>query len=299
LAARAGTGRAGRAAERVARGAAGAARHAARKGEPWTDRAARAGYVARGIVYLLFGGFALAAAAGVAGEPTDPTGALSSLTRLPTGRVALGAIALGLLVHAAFRGVLVLTGEPTPEHGRWRRLATRVRHGFAACLYAGMALTAGALAVGRHGQAHADKDVQTRHLSARLLAAPFGRPILVMIAIGIGVAAAVWIGRAFGPDRAREQLRVEAMSEGQRRLMAVLGRVAYVARATVLAASGYFLARGAIDRAPRETRGPAGALRAVWQLPHGGLLLAMVGAGLVAFGVYGLLEARWRRLFER
>lgn len=260
---------------------------------------ARAGYVARGVVYVLFGGFALAAAAGVAGEPTDPTGALAALVRLPAGRAALAMVALGLLIHAAFRGVLVLTGEPYPEQGRWRRVANRVRDGFAACLYAGLALSAGALAAGRYGQAHADKDAQTRHLSARLLAAPFGRPILVAIALGIGIAAAVWIVRAFGPDHARERLRVDAMSPRQRALMTVLARVAYVARATVLAVCAYFLARGAIDRSPRETRGPAGALRAVWQLPHGGLWLAMVGAGLVAFGVYGVLEARWRRLFGR
>ena len=79
--------------------------------------------------------------------------------------------------------------------------------------------------------------------------------------------------------------------------MAALGRIAYVARATVLAACGYFLVRGAIDRAPRETRGPAGALRAVWELPHGDMWLALVAAGLVAFGAYAVLEARWRRLF--
>jgi hypothetical protein len=290
VATRAGARHLGRVAER-------ATRRAAKKGEPWTDRAARAGYVARGFVYVLFGGFALAAAAGLGGKPTDPTGALSALARLPAGRVALAVVALGLLVHAGFRGMLVLTGEPHPEHGRWRRVAMRVRHGFAACLYAGMALTAAALAAGRYGQAHADKDVETRHLSARLLAAPFGRPILVMIAVGIGVAAAVWIARAFGPNRPSEGLRVEAMTQRQRTLMAVLARVAYVARATVLAACGYFLARGAVDRAPRETRGPAGALRAVWQLPHGRLLLALVAAGLVAFGLYGMLEARWRRLF--
>jgi hypothetical protein len=276
-------------------------RRAARKGEPWTDRAARTGYVARGVVYVLFGGFALAAAAGAAGQPTDPTGALSALARLPAGRVALAAVALGLLLHAAFRGVLVLTGEPYPEQGRWRRLATRVRHGFAACFYAGMALTAGVLAAGRHGQAHAhaNKDAETRAISARVLAAPFGRPILVAIAIGIGIAAAVWIVRAFGPNPAREHLRVDAMTVRQRALMAVLARVAYVARATVLAVCAYFLGRGAIDRAPRETRGPAGALRAVWGLPHGSLWLAMVAAGLIAFGVYAALEARWRRMFGR
>jgi len=285
---------AGRAAER------GALR-AASKGEPWTDRAARAGYLARGAVYILVGGLALAAAAGGGGKPTDPSGALSTLLGMPAGRAALALIAGGLLVHAGFRVALVLTGEPYVKQGPWQRAATRVRHAFAACLYAGMALTAGArtIAGGRARRTHGADDEQTRHLSARVLAEPFGRPLLIAIGVGLGVAAAVALVRAFGPNNVRERLRVEAMTPQQCQLMAALGRVAYVARATVLAACGYFLVRAAIDRAPRETRGAGGALRAVWELPHGRVWLALVAAGLIAFGVYGVLEARWRRLFTR
>jgi hypothetical protein len=258
--------------------------------------------VARGIVYSLVGALALAAAAGVGGgRPTDPSGALSSLLRMPAGRAALALVAAGLLAHAAFRAALVVTGEPYVKQGPWQRAATRVRHGFAACLYAGMALTAAAatIADGRRGHAHADNDEQTRHLSARLLTEPFGRPILIAIGVGLGVAAVVAIVRAFGPNNMRQRLRLDEMTERQCRLMAALGRVAYVARATVFGACGYFLVRAGIDRAPRETRGSAGALRAVWQLPHGNLLLALVAAGLIAFGVYGVLEARWRRFFGR
>jgi len=273
-------------------------RRAAKKGEPWTDRVARAGYVARGVVYVCVGGLSLAAAAGAGGKPTDPSGALAALVRLPAGRSALALVALGLLIHAAFRAVLVVTGEPSAhEGGRWRRVATRVRHGFSACLYSGMALTAALLAAGRYGHAHVNKDAETQTASARLLAAPAGRPILIAIAAGILIAAAVQIVRAFGPNDVRKRLRTEAMTERQCKLMAALGRVAYVARATVLAVCGYFLARGAIDRAPGETRGPAGALREVWKLPHGGLWLALIAAGLVAFGAYGILEAKWRRVF--
>lgn len=285
-------GHPGRAAER-------AARRATRKGEPWTDRIARAGYLARGAVYLFVGGLALAAAAGVGGKPTDPSGALLTLARMPAGRVALALVALGLLVHAAFRAALVLTGEPYVKQGWWQRVATRVRHGFSACVYLGLAFTAAMLAAGRYRQAHADKDAQTRGLSAWLLSAPFGRTLLIAIAASIAVAAAVQIVRAFGPNHVRERLRVEAMSERQCKLMAALGRIAYVARATVLAACAYFLLRGAINRAPREARGPAGALRAVWQLPHGGIWLALIATGLVAFGAYCVLEARWRRVFVR
>lgn len=273
-------------------------RRAAKKGEPWTDRLARAGYVARGVVYVCVGALSLAAAVGARGEPTDPSGALAALVRLPAGQSALALVALGLLIHAAFRAVLAVTGEPTADQGeRWRRFATRVRNGFNACLYSGLAVTAALLASGHTRHAQVDKDAETRTLSARLLGAPAGRPILIGIAAGILIAAAVQIVRAFGPNDVRKRLQTDAMTERQCKLMAALGRVAYVARATVLAVCGYFLARAAIDRAPAETRGPAGALREVWKLPHGDLWLALIAAGLIAYGAYGILEARWRRVF--
>jgi hypothetical protein len=273
-------------------------RRAAKKGEPWTDRLARAGYVARGAVYVCVGGLSLAAAVGAGGKPTDPSGALAALVRLPAGRSALALVALGLLIHAAFRALLVVTGEPSADQGgRWRRVATRVRNGFSACLYSGMAVTAVLLAAGWSRHAHVDKDAETRTASARLLAAPAGRPILIGIAAGILIAAAVEIVRAFGPNDVRKRLRTEAMTERQCKLMSALGRVAYLARAAVLTVCGYFLARAAIDRAPAHARGPAGALREVWKLPHGGLWLALIAAGLVAFGAYGILEAKWRRVF--
>ena len=54
---------------------------------------------------------------GLGGKPTDPSGALSMLVRMPAGRAALALIAAGLLVHAAFRAVLVVAGEPYVQAG--------------------------------------------------------------------------------------------------------------------------------------------------------------------------------------
>jgi hypothetical protein len=113
------------------------------------------------------------------------------------------------------------------------------------------------------------------------------------------LAAAVQIVRAVGPNDVRRRLRVEEMSERTCRAMEALGRVAFLARATVLAVVGLSLAEAALRRAPSAARGPGGALRTVWELPHGDLLLARVAGGLIAFGAYGLLEARWRRLVSR
>jgi hypothetical protein len=276
-----------------------AARRMLRAAQPWADWVARVGYITKGLVFMLVGGLAIAAAAGLGGRATDPPGALAMVAQLPAGRVALAFLAAGLIAHAAFRAALVVVGEPYVHRGSLRRLGRRIANGFAALIYTGMALTAGARAAGWGTHLRAGRDAETRHLSARILAIPFGRPLLIGVALGILVAAVVQLARAFGPDHVRERLRVEEMTALERRTVAILGRIAFAARATVLAGCGYFVARAAVDGAPREARGPAGALHAAWELPHGALWLAAIAGGLIVFGAYGLLEAKWRRLFDR
>jgi Domain of Unknown Function (DUF1206) len=278
------------------------AQRAIARAQPWPDRLARGGYVTRGALFLLVGGLAAAAAAGLGGEATDPSGALATLARAPAGRLVLVAVALGLLAYAAFRGALAFIGEPYEDRGPVWRGMRRIVNLTGAVVYLGLAITAGVRAWGVNPRRDPNQDAAAHHWSARLLSAPFGRPLLMGVAAAILIAAAVQLVRAFiprSPHAVRRRLRVEEMSEGERRTMSTVGRTAFVARATVLAVIGYSLAEAAVLQAPRLARGPGGALHAVWELPHGALLLGLVGCGLMAFGTHCLLEARWRRLFHR
>ena len=258
----------------------------------------RFGYVAKGSVYLLVGGLALAAACGLRGDATDPSGALAVTSRAPGGRLVLAVVGVGLLAHAVFRGFLFVRDEPRARPGRWRRLGRGIKNLTSGLVYLGLALTAEALALGWGGFGHVNHDTQARHWSAWLMSHPLGRPLLGAIALGIVVAAAVQIIVGLSPIDARRYLRTEQMSRPTAVLMKALGRFAYLGRAAVLASLGWFLARAALLRAPSAARGPAGALHGVWEQPHGGVLLGLVAASLVAFGLYALLEAYWRRMID-
>jgi hypothetical protein len=59
---------------------------------------------------------------------------------------------------------------------------------------------------------------------------------------------------------------------------------------------GFFLVRAALHTDPGEARGVGGALRFLRGLQHGDLYLGMVAVGVVAYGIYTLLLARYRRL---
>src|SRR5690349_4894992 len=71
---------------------------------PWVDRAARLGFVARGVVYIIIGILALKIATGdPKQESADKQGALAIVARQPFGEVILVILAIGLGGYAAWR----------------------------------------------------------------------------------------------------------------------------------------------------------------------------------------------------
>lgn len=274
------------------------ARWLARRAQPWPDWLARVGYLAKGSVYLLVGGIALAAAFGE-GTARDPHEALATVGAAPAGRLALALIAAGMVAHALFRVALVLFDEPWGQPGRWRSIGRRTKNGASAFVSAGLAISAAGLALGWRALRPEDHDAQAQDWSARLLALPHGQAWLLAVAGVMFATAAFQIIRATGRNDICRNLRTEDMTGRQRRWLPLLGRTAYLGRAAVLLSIATYVARAALEGTPEAARGPGGALRATAGEPYGGVLLAFVAAGLIAFGAYALLEARWRRLLPR
>ena len=59
---------------------------------------------------------------------------------------------------------------------------------------------------------------------------------------------------------------------------------------------GIFLVKAAIDYNPNNAVGIDGALAKLASNSYGPFLLGIVAAGLIAFGVYSLSDARYRRI---
>ena len=66
-------------------------------------RLARPGYAARGVVYTLVGGLALAAAFEGRGQTEGADGALAPVVGAPFGRALLDVVALGLAAYGVFQ----------------------------------------------------------------------------------------------------------------------------------------------------------------------------------------------------
>ena len=86
---------------------------------------------------------------------------------------------------------------------------------------------------------------------------------------------------------------------GRRRGSRLLGTVGHVARAVVFGMVGVFLLKAAYDYKANEAIGLDGALAKLYNGAYGSWLLGAVAAGLIAFACFSLVEARYRRIWDR
>lgn len=83
------------------------------------------------------------------------------------------------------------------------------------------------------------------------------------------------------------------MSHEEEEWVRQIGRIGIGARGLVFALIGAFLVQAALQRDANQARGLDGALAALAQWPGGPWLLTFAALGLIVFGLYSILCARW------
>jgi len=237
----------------------------------------RAGFVARAITYGLMGGIALALAVGAGSRSAHPSqqGALALIASVPLGRVAVAAIAAGLLAYALWKFAQGILGRG-PEGG---------------LVYAVFFAVAIEVFSGSSGGDAAD----TKHAAAGVLGWPGGSIIVAVAGAGLMVISAYQIVDALRGSFADDS-KVGQMGAIELRIFLALGLIGLIARGLVFGLVGYFLLRTAIEYNPAHALGVDGALAQVHREPYGPTLLGFVAAGLLTFAAFSLLEGRHRRL---
>ena len=91
-------------------------------------------------------------------------------------------------------------------------------------------------------------------------------------------------------------LRTGEMSRRTRQVVERLGQVGTTARGIVFAIVGALIIDAAVTFSPKKSGGLDKALLTLRHQPFGEFLLLIVALGVLIFGIYGLCEARWRRV---
>ncbi|TQJ31336.1 DUF1206 domain-containing protein [Microbacterium sp. SLBN-146] len=246
---------------------------------------ARVGYVVLGILHVLIGVIAISLATGGGGQ-ADQSGAMEGIQQSPLGVILLWIIVVGLFALAVWQIVEAVVERDPDAKKKW---AHRAKFAGTAVAYLAIAGTALVYALG--GQSESSQSSQS--FSARLLSAPAGVFLLVLVGLvvaAIGVAFIVrGVMQAFTKHLA---LPSGAVGKG----IVAFGVAGYVAKGIAVAVAGVLFVVAAVTHDPEVAGGLDAALRSLAELPFGAFILWVVGAGLILYGLFCFARARYAKL---
>jgi hypothetical protein len=248
----------------------------------------RAGFVARALVYAIIGVLAVKLAVGQGGKLTNQQGALHTVAHQPFGKVLLTLVAIGLGGYGLWRLVRAALGHgPEGTDSGLDRVAALA----SGIVYAVLCALAVEILLGAGGGGAGNAKKQT--------AGVFGWPAgawIVAIAGVVLVGVGLYQGYRGITKKFLDDSKTAEMAPRVKEVIGWLGTIGHLARMVVFALIGSFLIKAAVNYNPRAAVGLDGALAKILHRSYGPLLLGIVAAGLVAFALYSLTDARYRKI---
>lgn len=265
----------------------GTLKSAARSAEtkPLLRVLARGGYFASGLVHLLVGALAILVAWRGRGE-SDQAGALAAVESIPLGFFVLWGLAAllwALGVYHAIHGVAVRVD------GRGKRWMRRLSEWGQAVVFIAMGSISAGVALG----ARPDADRSAADASRGLLTVPGGPLLLALAGIAVGAGGAAFV--VMGLRRSYRQ-RIDLPAGAAGHAISALGVVGFVAKGVALLVIGALAVIAATRHDPEAVGALDSAIRALRELPFGALIVGLVGAGFIAYGIFCGFRGRYARL---
>ena len=234
----------------------------------------------------------MGAALGLGGRAgtTDTRGAMGTVLAAPLGRVLLAAIGVALFGYATWR-VIEALADPEDRGSDARGLALRASFLARGLVHAGLAVSALRFAV--RDSAAGDDGERPREATRTAFELPGGEWLVWAVALGLAGYGVYQLYRA-AAAKLTKQLDFAKLSAETGRWLVAVSRFGIAARGAVFVAIGWLFGRAAMRHDPGEAGGVGEGLRTLGAL--GRWPFAAVAVGLIAYGAYQAVNARYRMI---
>lgn len=278
---------------RSVRQAGNQAQSATAEASPWIEPLGRLGYTAKGIVYAIVGLLAFQVAIGTGGQTTGSSGALRAIAAQPFGQILIGLMAIGLVGYVIWRFAEAIV-DPDNKGTDAKGIATRIGYVISGILYGALAFTAVRIIMSGSGGGGGNT---TESFTARLMSQPLGQWLVGIVGVITIVIGFEQFHRAYNASF-RKKFKLWEMSRQEDTWATRLGRFGLAARGVVWTLIGIFFIVAAYQAQPQEAAGLGQVLQKLAEQPYGPWLLGVVALGLIAYGAFMIIQARYRRMIE-
>jgi hypothetical protein len=256
---------------------------------PWAERLARLGLAARGVLYIVIAILAFRIAFGHFEDQASQNGALQEIASQPGGQVLVWIVAIGLIGYSLWRLLTAAIGpaaDPVATDAKQRVKALAEGLGYGAVAIIAVKIAAGSGSGSSGGG---------QQKTAMVLSWPGGQLLVGLAGVIILGVGAFFVYDGVKADFTKE-LKLAELSPTARKAVILLGRGGRIAQGVVFGIIGVLVLVAAVQYDPDKARGLDGALKTLVSQPYGRWLLGLVALGFLAYGLYGLAEARLRRI---
>lgn len=256
-----------------------------------------AGFFTKGMVYILLGGLTFMAAFDLGGNISSTNDVIQFLLSLPFGKVLVATTALGLLAYALWRlyEMIVLPSGDSDDHVK--RGFSRFRFFYSAVFYGLIAYSfikplLGELSGKGARNSGGDNNGQEKAALWELLSTDGGKAVIWAIA-AIIAGQALWQFRMAYRATFMKKLDNSPKLPHEYLFIKRAGRLGYGARGVVFGVLSFLLIQVILNHNADAYSGTEGALQYLLSFSYGSLLLGTVALGLLGYGIFNVMVARY------
>lgn len=264
---------------------------------------ARAGWIAKGVVYGLVGILAVPIAVNGldrdqsmgSGQEASQRGAVAEIADSSAGAIALWLVGIGLALYVLWRLFSIALPASNDAHA-W---ATRAGYAVSVVVYSLLAWSA--ISIARHGGGGASasgrnsEDAKVERFTRDLMEMTGGRWLVGLLGVAVIGLGAYFVHRG-ATASFRKELEPGGVGPVSSQAIVRLGQAGWIGRGVMMLLIGWFIAQAAIDFDPDEAKGIDGALRDATSSTFGALLALVVAVGLVMYGAFCVISSPRARL---
>jgi len=256
---------------------------------PWVQGFLRLGFAAQGLLYFIIGLLVARSSLAVKRETAGTYGALVKVAAQPFGMLLLSSLMVGLTGYVLWR---FLQATIDPEHAdklTFKRILQRLGYAISGFSYAGVIYTSSQVARGI-----AENDDTIEDLTAQLVEHPLG---VWLVSLGGIAVIGVGLTYLYGAYTAAyiSEFKSFVMPQGLEAWATRLGKVGIAARGIAFVLIGVFLVRAALLLNLDLAGGLGSMLDILERQPLRPLWLGLIAFGFIAYAIYMLLAAYFRR----